>query len=173
MYHFRYLHPVHLAAYHDFPSAAVVLHAVGGFRLNGSNAAGFTPAHWAALRGNTDVLMMLHRGGVALDARPAGWAAGWAHTGRRFTPAHVAAVAASGSAETLNTLQSLGARVGLADADGDTPVHWAAAAWRADALPALHAAGASLAAKNKQGMTPAHCAANPEGSHFALSRGWF
>ncbi|KAK2078940.1 hypothetical protein QBZ16_002630 [Prototheca wickerhamii] len=105
---------------------------------------GQTALHWAAHPG---------RGDAAARGRPLA-----ARDGRGYTVAHVAAQYGQ-TAMLLHLAQRWAAELDAPDADGRTPLHWAAYKGHADALRLLLVAGVDAARADAEGCTPLHWAA--------------
>jgi len=125
------------------------------------NAKGWTPAHFAAMRGHESCLRVLHELGAMASLSAA--------DAKGRTPAHFAAM--GGHERCLHALHELGAAASLsaADAKGWTPAHFAADKGHVPCLHALHELGAaaSLSAVDADGWTPAQIAAM-KGRHSCL-----
>ncbi len=100
------------------------------------------PLHFAARRGQMDIVDLLCRHGADIDARDA--------QGRTA----VAQAAMSGEGKTIAALLKRGADIDVADHDGNTALHHAARLSKFDMMRQLIVAGAAQDVKNHAGDTP-------------------
>ncbi|XP_039757781.1 ankyrin repeat domain-containing protein 50 [Pararge aegeria] len=154
------LTPLHLAVVHGNVPLVQTLLAVGA-DVNAKDNEQHTVVHWATVCGEVGALR-------AVLAAGANAATSDQHGG---FPLHYAAQMCGAPAATdhqsrgaaLEVLRALvregGARVDVRDADGRTPLLWAASAGSAAAVLGLHQAGASVDDADRDGLTALHCAA--------------
>ncbi|XP_053613728.1 inversin isoform X2 [Plodia interpunctella] len=153
------LTPLHLAVVHgNVPLVQTLLAA--GADVNARDDEHHTVVHWATVCGEVGALR-------AVLAAGANAATPDQHGGY---PLHYAAQMCGAPAATdhqsrgaaLEVLRALvkegGARVDVRDADGRTPLLWAASAGSAAAVLALHQAGAKVDDADRDGLTALHCA---------------
>ncbi|XP_059053160.1 protein phosphatase 1 regulatory subunit 12A [Achroia grisella] len=154
------LTPLHLAVVHgNVPLVQTLLAA--GADVNARDDEHHTVVHWATVCGEVGALRAVLASG-ADSATPD------QHGGY---PLHYAAQMCGAPAATdhqtrgaaLEVLRALvkegGARVDVRDADGRTPLLWAASAGSAAAVLALHQANAKVDDADRDGLTALHCAA--------------
>ncbi|XP_023940015.2 ankyrin repeat domain-containing protein 12 [Bicyclus anynana] len=154
------LTPLHLAVVHgNVPLVQTLLAA--GADVNAKDNEQHTVVHWATVCGEVGALRAVLAAGA--DAATSDQHGGF--------PLHYAAQMCGAPAATdhqsrgaaLEVLRALvregGARVVVRDADGRTPLLWAASAGSAAAVLALHQAGASVDDADRDGLTALHCAA--------------
>ncbi|XP_013139823.1 PREDICTED: ankycorbin isoform X2 [Papilio polytes] len=154
------LTPLHLAVVHgNVPLVQTLLAA--GADVNARDNEQHTVVHWATVCGEVGALRAVLAAG-ADSATPD------QHGGY---PLHYAAQMCGAPAATdhqsrgaaLEVLRALvregGASVAVRDADGRTPLLWAASAGSAAAVLALHQAGARIDDADRDGLTALHCAA--------------
>jgi ankyrin repeat protein len=121
---------------------------------------GWTPLHLAAAAGAQDVVARLLEKKLDPNARtPAGQTVLHAALGLGASPAYGAAVVYQPDLATVRALLAAGADVRAADADGNTPLHGAAAFDDRAVAEALISAGADVKAADRFGRTPLHRAA--------------
>jgi len=121
-----------------------------GADVNAAQGDGMTALHWAAHRGDLDMIEVLVYAGSNLEA-----------TTRvaEYTPLLIAARTGHGDAAVL--LIDAGANPNVATTTGVTPLHLAAGAGQTQAVEALLAAGADVEARESaMGQTPLIFAAN-------------
>jgi ankyrin repeat protein len=115
-----------------------------GQDVNGAQGDGMTALHWAAMKGDTELVQMLRFAGANLRATTRLGA---------FTPLHLAARA--GHAEVVAALIAAGADVNLASQNGATPLMFAASAGDPKTVTMLVENGADVNAKDRpKGETP-------------------
>ncbi|XP_065159001.1 uncharacterized protein Patsas [Atheta coriaria] len=142
---------------------------------------GYTPAHWAALDGNVEIMRYLVDRGAPIDLsclgtqgpRPIHWACRKGHAAvvQVLLQAGVAVNAADfkgltplmtasmfGRTATAAFLLGMGAMNQLVDINGDTALHWAAYKGHADLIRLLTYSGADLQQPDHFGSTPLHLA---------------
>ncbi|XP_030034073.2 LOW QUALITY PROTEIN: ankycorbin [Manduca sexta] len=154
------LTPLHLAVVHgNVPLVQTLLAA--GADVNARDDEHHTVVHWATVCGEVGALRAVLAAGA--DAATPDQHGGY--------PLHYAAQMCGAPAATdhqsrgasLEVLRALvkegGARVDVRDADGRTPLLWAASAGSAAAVLALHQAGAKVDDSDRDGLTALHCAA--------------
>ncbi|KAJ0173730.1 hypothetical protein K1T71_010879 [Dendrolimus kikuchii] len=154
------LTPLHLAVVHgNVPLVQTLLAA--GADVNARDDEHHTVVHWATVCGEVGALRAVLAAGA--DAATPDQHGGY--------PLHYAAQMCGAPAATdhqsrgaaLEVLRALiregGARVDVRDADGRTPLLWAASAGSAAAVLALHQAGAKVDEDDRDGLTALHCAA--------------
>jgi ankyrin repeat protein len=100
---------------------------------------GNTALHWAARSGKTDVMQILLRNGMSIDAAN--------HLGH--TPLHLATTAAA-----ADVLLEAGASTAITDNNGATPLHLAAHDGRTEVSVSLLAHGADVTITDAQNRTP-------------------
>ncbi|CAH0756291.1 unnamed protein product [Diatraea saccharalis] len=153
------LTPLHLAVVHgNVPLVQALLAA--GADVNAQDDEQHTVVHWATVCGEVGALRAVLAAGA--DAATPDQHGGY--------PLHYAAQMCGAPAATdhqsrgaaLEVLRALvregGARVDVRDADGRTPLLWAASAGSAAAVLALHQAGARVDDADRDGLTALHCA---------------
>ncbi|CAG4931837.1 unnamed protein product [Parnassius apollo] len=154
------LTPLHLAVVHgNVPLVQTLLAA--GADVNARDNEHHTVVHWATVCGEVGALRAVLAAGA--DAATPDQHGGY--------PLHYAAQMCGAPAATdhqsrgaaLEVLRALvregGASVDVRDADGRTPLLWAASAGSAAAVLALHQAGARVDDADRDGLTALHCAA--------------
>ncbi|XP_048486319.1 protein phosphatase 1 regulatory subunit 12A [Plutella xylostella] len=154
------LTPLHLAVVHgNVPLVQTLLAA--GADVNARDDEHHTVVHWATVCGEVGALRAVLAAGA--DAATPDQHGGY--------PLHYAAQMCGAPAATdhqsrgaaLEVLRAVvkegGARVEVRDADGRTPLLWAASAGSAAAVLALHHAGARPDDADRDGLTALHCAA--------------
>ncbi|KPI92406.1 Ankyrin repeat, PH and SEC7 domain containing protein secG [Papilio xuthus] len=154
------LTPLHLAVVHgNVPLVQTLLAA--GADVNARDNEQHTVVHWATVCGEVGALRAVLAAGA--DAATPDQHGGY--------PLHYAAQMCGAPAATdhqsrgaaLEVLRALvregGASVAVRDADGRTPLLWAASAGSAAAVLALHQAGARVDDADRDGLTALHCAA--------------
>ncbi|XP_066145241.1 uncharacterized protein Patsas [Euwallacea fornicatus] len=142
---------------------------------------GYTPAHWAALDGNVELMRFFIDRGAPVDLpclgtqgpRPVHWACRKGHSAvvQVLLQAGVAINAADfkgltplmtacmfGRTATAAYLLGMGAFNHLIDVNGDTAMHWAAYKGYPDVLRLLMYSGANLQKPDHFGSTPLHLA---------------
>ncbi|QBG47646.1 hypothetical protein EGM51_09665 [Verrucomicrobia bacterium S94] len=137
-------------------------HLLLGADVNRKNKQGWTPLHFATVRGQTECAEVLVAKGAELDER----------TGTLKTPLHLAAD--RGYLEIVKLLAESGADLGAEDDEGWTPLHYAAEKDRVDVAAYLVAQGAEVNAISKRGGTPlieASASASPEMVNLLLDHG--
>ena len=127
----------------DLPSVRALLHE--GADVNAAHGDGMSALHWAAERGDAEMVETLLQAGAAADAVT--------RIGH-YTPLHVAGT--GGHAKVIARLAEAGADVSATTStSGATPLHLAAAAGSAAAVAALFDHGADADAReNAWGQTP-------------------
>ncbi|XP_021934400.1 ankyrin repeat domain-containing protein 1 isoform X2 [Zootermopsis nevadensis] len=103
----------------------------------------YTPLHWAAAKGYTQIARKLFEYGAGLEERGGRF---------RFTPLHMAA--GEGQLNTSRLLLDAGAQVNSLDRFHDTPIHWAAWFGHLSLVQMLVDRGGNFTAKNRDGSTP-------------------
>lgn len=118
-----------------------------GADVNGADADGITPLHFASARGAAELVAALVEAKATVNVAD--------NTGK--TP--LINAAAGGHADTVDVLITKGeADVSMADEDGETAMHWAAAEGHDDVVAAL-AGTVAASTPNKEGLTPLMLAA--------------
>lgn len=143
-------------------AADVRTHLLLGADVNERNKQGWTPLHFAAVRGQAACAEVLVEGGAAVDPR----------AGKEQTPLHF--VADRGFIEIARLLVEHGADVAARDDEGWTPLHFAAEKDRVDVAAFLLAHGAAVDARSVRGGTPLHeaaASASPEMIRLLLDNG--
>ncbi|KAL4709384.1 hypothetical protein ACJJTC_013673 [Scirpophaga incertulas] len=153
------LTPLHLAVVHgNVPLVQTLLAA--GADVNAQDDEQHTVVHWATVCGEVGALRAVLAAGA--DAATPDQHGGY--------PLHYAAQMCGAPAATdhqsrgsaLEVVRALvkegGAKVDVRDADGRTPLLWAASAGSAAAVLALHQAGAKVDDADRDGLTALHCA---------------
>ncbi|MDP2434825.1 MAG: Sec7 domain-containing protein, partial [archaeon] len=149
--------PLHLAAWFGHRDCVALLvahlkknHPEADIEASCTNFAKATPAHFAAYRGNTEVLQLLNQAGFHMDAKDE----------EASTPLHKAcAQGSAGCVGFLLGLQEVSAKVSsAADMHGFTPLHLAVLHDHAPILRTLLQAGASPNVPNLASFTPFHLA---------------
>jgi ankyrin repeat protein len=137
-------------------------HLLLGAGVNEKNKQGWTPLHFATVRGKTACAEVLVAKGAKLDER----------TGTEKTALHFAAD--RGFLEIAKLLVENGADFALRDDEGWTPLHYAAEKDRVDVAAYLIEQGAAVNAISKRGGTPlieAAASASPEMVNLLLDNG--
>ncbi len=124
--------------------ADVQQHIRSGVDVNEQNQSGWTPLHYAAVRGNKAIAALLIESGAKLDVK----------TKSSQTALHFAAE--RGFAELAELLVEKGADLGAADKDGWTPLHFAAVKDRIAIAEYLIKKGADVNKASTGGGTPLH-----------------
>jgi len=119
-------------------------HLLLGADVNEKNKQGWTPLHFATVRGKTECAQVLVSGGAELNPR----------TGTKKTPLHLAAD--RGFLEIAMLLVEGGADIGVQDDEGWSPLHYAAEKDRVDLAAYLIKKGAEVDMRSKRGGTPLH-----------------
>ncbi len=109
--------------------------AEGQNAVNGADADGTTPLHWAVHRGELEAVDRLIRSGAAVDSANA----------YGVTPLMLACT--NGNAPAIDRLLRAGANANLASPEGETPLMIASRAGSVDAVKLLVAAGANVGAR--------------------------
>lgn len=110
--------------------------------VNWKDIDGRIALHWAALNGNTDVLLLLILSGASLNAKSV----------HGDTPLHCAAI--RGRTDCLKILLNEGALRSQPDEDGDTALHVASSRGHIECVKLLIQCGAVINTKNFAGQTP-------------------
>ncbi|EAA14821.2 AGAP008928-PA, partial [Anopheles gambiae str. PEST] len=154
---------------------------VGQEALSARDKHGYTPAHWAALDGNVEMMRYLVERNAPVDLpclgtqgpRPIHWACRKGHAAvvQVLLQAGVAVNAADfkgltplmtacmyGRTATAAYLLGMGAQNHLTDINGDTALHWAAYKGHADLIRLLMYSGVDLQKTDNFGSTPLHLA---------------
>ena len=137
-------------------------HLLLGADVNEKNKQGWTPLHFATVRGKTDCAEVLVAKGAKLDER----------TGTLKTPLHLAAD--RGFLELAVLLVENGADLGARDDESWTPLHYAAEKDKVDVAEYLIGQGAEVDALSRRGGTPlieAAASASPEMVNLLLEAG--
>lgn len=150
--------PLHIAAERGYEQAARAL-LKSGAAVNAKDDRGqLTPLHRAALNGHPDMVSLLLRHQADRHARS---------SARRFggmTPLHWAAAGeAEGNTHAVALLLETDAKIGLADENGMTALHWAVLSRNRKTMQTLIKAGAPLDAINDRGQTPLQLAEQSNG----------
>ncbi|XP_058790937.1 uncharacterized protein LOC131664087 [Phymastichus coffea] len=165
----------------DTAGADRLVEAHGAASLSARDQWGYTPAHWAALDGNAEVMRYLVERGGPVDLpclgtqgpRPIHWACRKGHSAlaqlllrsgvavnaadfKGLTPLMTACM--FGRLATAAFLLGCGARVGLTDINGDAALHWAAYKGHTELIRLLMASGADPQKPDHFGSTPLHLA---------------
>jgi palmitoyltransferase len=128
---------------------AVLTHLLDqGCDVNAADRTGQTALHWCAVRGATAAAETLLRAGADLAAADS----------RGYTACHVAAQYGQ-TALLYHLANKWGAGTDGPDADGRTPLHWAAYKGFSDAVRLLLVTGSRPALPDREGCTPLHWAA--------------
>ncbi|CAK1552267.1 unnamed protein product [Leptosia nina] len=154
------LTPLHLAVVHgNVPLVQTLLAA--GADVNAKDDENHTVVHWATVCGEVGALRAVLAAGA--DAATPDQHGGYPlHYAAQMcgAPAAVDHQSRGAALEVLRALVKEGdARVDVRDADGRTPLLWAASAGSAAAVLALHQAGARVDDADRDGLTALHCAA--------------
>ncbi|XP_041969106.1 ankycorbin [Aricia agestis] len=154
------LTPLHLAVVHgNVPLVQALLAA--GADVNAQDDEQHTVVHWATVCGEVGALRAVLAAG-AESATPDQHGGYPLHYAAQMCGAPAATDHQSRGAalEVLRALVKEGrARVDVRDADGRTPLLWAASAGSAAAVLALHQTGANVEDADRDGLTALHCAA--------------
>ncbi len=106
---------------------------------------GFSPLHFAAMRGDEKEAKRLLKAGADVNVKHA-----------EFRGAPLQYAASAGKVELVKLLMSHDATVDSVDSNGRTPLMWAAQRGKADVVKVLLDAGANIGAANDGGWTPLH-----------------
>jgi ankyrin repeat protein len=137
-------------------------HLLLGADVNEKNKQGWTPLHFAAVRGQTACAEILIAKGAELNPR----------TGTEKTPLHFAGE--RGFLELAQLLVESGADIAAQDDEGWSPLHYAAEKDKVDVAAYLIAQGAEVDMRSKRGGTPLHeasASASPEMILLLLNNG--
>ncbi|MDF7824995.1 ankyrin repeat domain-containing protein [Pontiellaceae bacterium B12227] len=137
-------------------------HILLGADVNEKNKQGWTPLHFATVRGKTDCAEVLVAKGASLDER----------TGTLKSPLHFAAD--RGYLEIAKLLVESGADLTAKDDEGWTPLHYAAEKDKVDVATYFIEQGAEVNAISTRGGTPlieAAASASPEMVKMLLNSG--
>lgn len=137
-------------------------HLLLGADVNQKNRQGWTPLHFATVRGKTECAKVLVAKGAKFDPR----------TGAQKTPLHLAAD--RGFLEIAMLLVESGATLGAQDDEGWSPLHYAAEKDRVEVAAYLVEKGAEVDLRSKRGGTPLHeasASASPKMIHLLLENG--
>ncbi|MDF7805809.1 ankyrin repeat domain-containing protein [Pontiellaceae bacterium B12219] len=129
-------------------------HILLGSDVNEKNNQGWTPLHFAAVRGQLGCAEVLIANDALLNER----------TGTQKTPLHFAAD--RGFLELVQLLVESGADFSAQDDEGWTPLHYAAEKDKVDVAAYLIEQGAQVDAVSKRGGTPLHEASASAGSEM-------
>lgn len=143
-------------------AADVRNHLLLGADVNEQNKQGWTPLHFAAVRGQTECARVLIENGA--DMNPL--------TGTEKTPLHFAAE--RNFLELAKLLVGNGANLGARDDEGWSPLHYAAEKDRVELAAYLIAQGAEVDMPSTRGGTPLHeasASASPEMINLLLENG--
>ncbi|CAF4910357.1 unnamed protein product [Pieris macdunnoughi] len=154
------LTPLHLAVVHgNVPLVQTLLAA--GADVNAKDDEHHTVVHWATVCGEVGALRAVLAAGA--DAATPDQHGGYPlHYAAQMcgAPAAIDHQSRGAALEVLRALVKEGdARVDVRDADGRTPMLWAASAGSAAAVLGLHQAGARVDDADRDGLTALHCAA--------------
>ena len=119
-------------------------HLLLGSDVNERNQQGWTPLHFATVRGRTACAEVLIEQGAELDPR----------TGTEKTPLHLAAD--RGFLEIVKLLVGNGADLSAQDDEGWTPLHYASEKNRVEVAAYLIEQGVDVNMQSKRGGTPLH-----------------
>jgi ankyrin repeat protein len=126
-----------------------------GADVNGKYRTGYTPLHWASIKGYAPVVKELLDHGANIEAidkdgdTPLHFACYWGHVA------------------VGNELRSRGANIEAKNDDGDTPLHCAAYRDHLPVIKALLRWGANILAANNNGRLPLHLAVSWQNSAVA------
>lgn len=123
----------------------IKLLALDPYLLNSYSHDGWTPLHMAVFFGHIDLVRFLLDAGADIDAL--------SKNGQDLTPLH-SALANPHHAKVSLLLIEKGADITLAQSEGYTPLHYAAANGTDDVVIHLLAMNANRSAKTKDGKTP-------------------
>ncbi len=143
-------------------AADVRNHLLLGADVNEKNKQGWTPLHFAAVRGQTECARVLIENGAEMNPR----------TGTEKTPLHFAAE--RNFLELAKLLVANGANLGARDDEGWSPLHYAAEKDRVELAAYLIAQGAEVDMPSTRGGTPLHeasASASPEMINLLLENG--
>lgn len=129
----------------DARDKVMKLLALDPYLLNSYSHDGWTPLHMAVFFGHIDLVRLLLDAGADIDAL--------SKNGQDLTPLH-SALANPHHARVGLLLIEKGADITLAQSDGYTPLHYAAANGTDDVVIHLLAMNANRSAKTKDGKTP-------------------
>lgn len=119
-----------------------------GCDINAADTTGQTALHWSAVRGSIPALETLLRSGADLTCADS----------RGYTVCHVAAQYGQ-TAVLYHLAMKWGADIDIVDADGRTPLHWAAYKGFADTIRLLLVMGSRPLLTDREGCSPLHWAA--------------
>ena len=114
-----------------------------GANKNAIDVLGYTPLHWAAIKGKVEIIEALLQN--AVDKNPQ-------CTNYKFSPLHCAINENQNGA--INVLLNAGVNIMAKDKDGNTPLHFASMHGNDAIVHKLIALGANVNATDSQGVTP-------------------
>ncbi|KAK5643123.1 hypothetical protein RI129_006968 [Pyrocoelia pectoralis] len=158
-----------------------LIEKLGAQILRARDEWGYTPAHWASLDGNVEIMRYFIDRGAPVDLpclgtqgpKPIHWACRKGHAAvvqvllqakvavnsadfKGLTPLMTACM--FGRTATATYLLGMGALHHLVDINGDTALHWAAYKGHADVIKLLMNSGVNLQKSDHFGSTPLHLA---------------
>ena len=116
---------------------------LNGANINCTDMFGYTPLHWAAMKGRVEIAVLLIRNGARLDQKCLNYS---------FTALHCAIN--ENQNLIINNLINSGANIMAMDKDGNTPLHFASMMGNDSVVYKLLALGANVNAMDGQGVTP-------------------
>ncbi|MFP3032786.1 MAG: ankyrin repeat domain-containing protein, partial [Wolbachia sp.] len=135
--------PIHIAVENNNKNIVEFLLSKG-VDVNDTDKQGYTPLHYAAWRGRSEVTSLLFDKRANINAADASTA------GKK--PIHVAAE--NNSKGVIEFLLSKGVSVNDTDKDNRTPLHWASWSGNLGVVEYLIGKGANISAKDKDSRTP-------------------
>jgi len=114
-----------------------------GANINCTDIFGYTPLHWAAMKGRAEIAVLLISKGASLDQKCLNYS---------FTALHCAINENQNT--IINTLINSGANIMAKDKDGNTPLHFASMMGNDSVVHKLLSKGANVNAMDNQGVTP-------------------
>jgi ankyrin repeat protein len=114
-----------------------------GADINSSDIFGYTPLHWAAMKGASEAIEVLIAAGANKDKPCLNY---------KFAPLHNAINENQNSA--INSLINNGANLMAKDKDGNTPLHFASMMGNDLIVHKLISKGVNVNATDNQGVTP-------------------
>ena len=114
-----------------------------GANINCTDMFGYTPLHWAAIKGRVEILTLLINRGASIDQKCLNYS---------FTALHCSINENQNA--VINALINGGANIMAKDKDGNTPLHFAAMMGNDAVVHKLLGLGANINAADSQGITP-------------------
>jgi ankyrin repeat protein len=116
---------------------------MAGANINATDVFGYTPLHWAAMKGSSESIEALIAAGANKDMPCLNY---------KFAPLHNAINENHNAA--INSLINNGANLMAKDKDGNTPLHFASMMGNDSIVHKLISKGVNVNATDNQGVTP-------------------